>query len=94
MSACHPAARSPPPPARPARAQVPTRTLVQIRTHAQKYFIKNRIASGVGTRGDGGGGLADEGDAGAEFTTASGITMRAVATLRHVCLEPLHPMVG
>ena len=64
---------------------MPTRTLTQIRTHAQKFFLKHGMPDKTQPEGNITSG---------EFTTSSGITMRPVATLRHVLLEPLHPLVS
>jgi SHAQKYF class myb-like DNA-binding protein len=73
---------------RRVQALVPTRTLVQIRTHAQKFFIKTSgaeaLANGVASEGarDDVGGKGVEG----------GLWDVTQLTVRHIALEPLHPL--
>lgn len=73
---------------------MPTRTLVQIRTHAQKFFLKARgaeaRANGVAGEGAGDGGA--EGAGGGGEGGEGGLWDLSQLTVRHIALEPLHPL--
>ena len=82
---CRP--RPSPSPLPQLQALVPTRTLAQIRTHAQRYLARHAPAADEAAMGEASSSSSSSSGAGAVASVA-GIELRAGAHLRHVAIEP------